>query len=69
MSAKCRSCPAPVMWATHVDTKRANPLDAKPSPEGNYEIRRRVHSKKLYYSMLAGKELERTVPKDLRLKP
>ena len=59
MSARCRSCPAPIMWATHVETGRANPLDADPSPEGNCEVRKGVHSTKLYYRMLAGEELER----------
>ena len=49
MPAQCRSCPAPVMWANHVETRRANPLDAEPSPEGNCEVRRGLHSTKLYY--------------------
>ena len=59
MSAKCRSCPAPVMWATHVETKRANPLEAEPSPEGNCEVRRGLHSTTLDYKLLAGEELEK----------
>jgi hypothetical protein len=67
MPAKCRSCPAPVMWATHVETRRANPLDAQPSPDGNCEVRRGVHSTTLYYRMLSGEELERARAEGKRL--
>jgi hypothetical protein len=45
MSAKCRSCPTPIMWPTHVETRRANPLDAEPSPEGNCEVRKGVRER------------------------
>lgn len=31
---KCRSCEAPIVWATTMAGKQ-NPLDATPNPEGN----------------------------------
>lgn len=34
MSARCRSCQAPVVWANTVNDRRM-PVDAEPSPDGN----------------------------------
>lgn len=34
MSARCRSCAAPVLWVT-TENGKAMPVDAAPSPDGN----------------------------------
>lgn len=36
VTAKCRSCGAPVIWATHVTTGKLTPLDAEPTPDGSW---------------------------------
>ena len=35
MSAKCRSCEAPIVWARHKDTLRLAPIDAGYTDQGN----------------------------------
>lgn len=35
MTAKCKSCGAPIMWATSARTGKAMPIDAEPTPNGN----------------------------------
>jgi hypothetical protein len=47
------------MWASHAETGRINPLGAEPSTEGTWEVRKGLHSTKLYYRMLMGEEMER----------
>ena len=34
----CRSCGAPVIWATHARTGRPAPLDADPRPDGDLAL-------------------------------
>jgi hypothetical protein len=53
--SKCRSCPAEVLWAKHKKTGRANPLDPKPSLDGNILLDRT----RMVYEVLAGDDLKR----------
>jgi hypothetical protein len=43
MSA-CRSCGAPVIWVTMIETRKAMPLDAEPVPNGNIVVDWRHHA-------------------------
>jgi hypothetical protein len=36
--AKCRSCKAPIVWATFSTTGKRAPFDAEPTEEGEYAI-------------------------------
>jgi hypothetical protein len=38
VTATCRSCGAPIVWATHVRTGKRAPLDASPSATGFIEL-------------------------------
>ena len=35
MSELCKTCGAPVIWATHERTGKQAPLDVEPHPDGN----------------------------------
>jgi hypothetical protein len=35
---ECRSCHAPIRWVTMRGTRKPNPLDAEPTPNGNVQI-------------------------------
>jgi len=35
MSSKCKSCGAPIVWATSAKTGKAMPIDVQPSGTGN----------------------------------
>lgn len=35
---RCRSCRAPILWATSATTGRLMPIDADPSPAGNLRL-------------------------------
>jgi hypothetical protein len=38
MSATCRSCRAPIIWATNEKTGGRQPFDAAPDPDGRWEL-------------------------------
>lgn len=38
MSATCRSCGAPIIWAKHETTGRRMPFDAEPDPKGRWAM-------------------------------
>lgn len=47
MSAKCRSCGAPIEWATSETTGKSIPLDLVPTANGNLVL---VNGRSRYYS-------------------
>jgi hypothetical protein len=55
MSDKCRSCPAPVLWANHKKTNQPNPLDPEPTADGNLLVTRSEQG--ITYEVLTGDEL------------
>jgi hypothetical protein len=63
---RCRSCPAPVLWAKHKDTGKSNPLDLEPSPQGNCLVSMDDHSETVY-EMLTGDDLDRAKAQCLAL--
>lgn len=54
-TAKCRSCPAPIVFAKQAGKtdSKSNPLGAEPHPEGNLRLDRRT----MTYEVLAGQTL------------
>ena len=42
---KCRSCGAPMLWATHMTTGKRAPFDATPLPHGTYVFAMGLQSK------------------------
>ncbi len=49
----CRSCGAPIYWATHAATGRSMPVDAEPVPNGNVLLTYSPHADSLTAEVLA----------------
>jgi hypothetical protein len=54
---KCRRCQAPILWANHFKTGKANPLDDKPAENGNLLLAR--GNEAFEYEVLTGEDLVR----------
>lgn len=52
--AKCRSCPAQVLWLDHVRTGKPAPIDVNPADDGNVLIDPDAGT----YRVLAGDDLD-----------
>lgn len=39
MISECRSCSAPVVWASHIVTGKSQPINAEPDPGGMGNVR------------------------------